>query len=158
MVRMEWKRTTIPLCEIQSKGGACDAFQNQCCPLISESKFSCNSNVRWVTPGPMSIYVRTLFPGHEAKVHLTMSISIRFSGEKSLLFNVVGGKFFLFKEIFLFDFERKNWVSEGSHYCSLTLSILLTQKGLKCLHKSGLPDLLLPTQRKVISPNLKGSQ
>jgi Helitron helicase-like domain at N-terminus/PIF1-like helicase len=34
-----------------------DSFQNSCCRAISHSKLSCNSNLQFVTPGPILLYV-----------------------------------------------------------------------------------------------------
>ena len=45
-----------PLVEILPKRGMYDLFQNPSCRAVSESKFSCNSNVSVVTDGPIGNY------------------------------------------------------------------------------------------------------
>jgi PIF1-like helicase len=42
--------------EICIKRHAYDAFQNVSCPAISQSKFSCNTNIAIIVPGPVSQY------------------------------------------------------------------------------------------------------
>jgi AAA domain/Helitron helicase-like domain at N-terminus len=42
--------------EIVLKRHRYDAFQNPCCRAISHSKFSCNSNLQFVAPGPLAVY------------------------------------------------------------------------------------------------------
>jgi hypothetical protein len=42
--------------EVVLKHHRYDVFQNQCCQAISHSKLSCNSNLQFVTQGPLAIY------------------------------------------------------------------------------------------------------
>ena len=45
-----------PLVQFCPKRGRYDLFQNPCCLAISQSKFSCNSNVSLITDGPIALY------------------------------------------------------------------------------------------------------
>ena len=42
--------------EVCVRRGAYDAFQNVCCPAISYSKLTCNTNLTAVLPGPFGQY------------------------------------------------------------------------------------------------------
>ena len=45
-----------PMIEFQGKRNRYDLFQNTSCEAISESKFSCNSNLALITDGPVGFY------------------------------------------------------------------------------------------------------
>ena len=45
-----------PLVEFLPKRNCYDLFQNVCCPAISHSKLTCNSNIALITDGPLSQY------------------------------------------------------------------------------------------------------
>jgi hypothetical protein len=42
--------------EINPRRGQFDEFQNVSCPVISESKMTCNSNIQIIAPGPVVVY------------------------------------------------------------------------------------------------------
>ena len=44
------------LYEIRPRRGRLDVYQNDCCPAVSHSKLSCNTNISAVMTGPMGMY------------------------------------------------------------------------------------------------------
>ena len=47
---------TMSMIEINRRRGRFDELQNISCPVISESKMTCNSNVQILSPGPIMVY------------------------------------------------------------------------------------------------------
>ena len=61
-----WRGTSKPqpLVQLLPKRGTYDLYQNVSCKAISESKFTCNSNVSVITDGPISQYIfKYIFSG-----------------------------------------------------------------------------------------------
>jgi len=54
-----WDGTSIDrhIQEVSIQRHAFDAFQNVCCPAISNLKLTCNSNIAAIMPGPMGFYI-----------------------------------------------------------------------------------------------------
>ena len=54
-----WDGTPIKkkIVEVNPRRGEFDQFQNVSCPAISQSKMTCNSNIKIISPGPVVIYV-----------------------------------------------------------------------------------------------------
>ena len=49
-------KTTKKMIEVNPRRGNFDEFQNVSCPVISESKMTCNSNIQMIAPGPIVVY------------------------------------------------------------------------------------------------------
>lgn len=46
-----------PLLQVHPKRNQYDLFQNVCCPVISHSKFGCNTNISCIMDGPIAYYI-----------------------------------------------------------------------------------------------------
>jgi PIF1-like helicase/Helitron helicase-like domain at N-terminus len=71
--------------EVCIKRAALDAFQNNCCPQISFSQLSCNTNVSFVMPGPLAQYCVNYTMKNTQKDDTSQYRLVRDAAEKALL-------------------------------------------------------------------------